>query len=64
MHQSLIDKQPEVAESQLVMIPCGRWGHPFEFGLLVDLLCKVPYVNGIDVLVDGGQLSNTMIDQL
>jgi NAD(P)-dependent dehydrogenase (short-subunit alcohol dehydrogenase family) len=64
MHQSLIDKQPDVAESQLVMIPCGRWGHPFEFGLLVDLLCKVSYVNGIDVLVDGGQLSNTMIDQI
>lgn len=64
MQQSLIDKQPEIAESQLVMIPCARWGHPFEFGLLVEFLCKVQYINGIDILIDGGQLSNTMIEQL
>jgi NAD(P)-dependent dehydrogenase (short-subunit alcohol dehydrogenase family) len=64
MHQSLIDKQPEVAEGQLAMIPCSRWGHPFEFGLLVDCLCRVPYVNGVDILADGGQLSNTMVEQI
>lgn len=64
MHQSLIDKQPDVAEAQLAMIPSSRWGFPFEFGMLVDFLCRVSYINCIDVLIEGGQLSNTMMEQI
>ncbi len=66
MHQSLIDKQPDVAESQLLQIPCQRWGRPYEFGVLVDFLCSsgARFINGIDLLADGGQLSNIMIGQI
>lgn len=66
MHQSLIDNQPDMAESQLMEIPFKSWGHPYEFGALVDFLCRggVNFINGIDILIDGGQSSNVTVKQI
>jgi len=66
MHQSLIDLQPDLAESQLDLIPFNRWGRPYEFAALVDFLCSsgAGFINGIDILADGGQLTNTLVDQI
>ena len=66
MHQSLIDNQPETAEDQLELIPLGRWGHPYEMGALVAFLCSpgAAYLNGTDILADGGQTANIFAEQL
>ena len=66
MHQSLIDNQPETAEDQLELIPLGRWGHPYEMGALVAFLCSpgAAYLNGTDILADGGQTANIFTEQI
>jgi NAD(P)-dependent dehydrogenase (short-subunit alcohol dehydrogenase family) len=66
MHQKLIDNQPETAESQLEMVPCGRWGHPYEIAALTVFLCSsgAGYISGVDILADAGQTSNTFVSQI
>lgn len=66
MHQMLIDNQPDTAEDQLELIPCGRWGHPYEIAALIAFLCSpgAAFIAGTDILADGGQTANTFIDQV
>ena len=66
MHQKLIDNQPETAENQLELIPAGRWGHPYEMGALTAFLCSsgAGYVNGVDILADGGQNAGIFVPQI
>ena len=66
MHQKLIDNQPETAENQLELIPAGRWGHPYEMGALTAFLCSsgAGYINGVDILADGGQNAGIFIPQI
>lgn len=66
MHQSLIDKQPETAEGQLELIPCGRWGKPYEVAALTKFLCSpsAAFISGVDILTDGGQTANTFVTQI
>ena len=66
MHQKLIDNQPETAENQLELIPVGRWGHPYEMGALTVFLCSsgARYINGVDILADGGQNAGIFIPQI
>mgnify|MGYP002246686350 FL=1 len=66
MHQKLIDNQPETAENQLELIPAGRWGHPCEMGALTAFLCSsgAGYVNGVDILADGGQNAGIFVPQI
>ena len=66
MHQKLIDNQPETAENQLELIPAGRWGHPYEMGALTAFLCSsgAGYINGVDILADGGQNAGIFVPQI
>ena len=66
MHQKLIDNQPETAENQLELIPAGRWGHPYEMGALTVFLCSsgAGYINGVDILADGGQNAGIFVPQI
>ena len=66
MHQKLIDNQPETAENQLELIPAGRWGHPYEMGALTAFLCSAGagYINGVDILADGGQNAGVFVPQI
>ena len=66
MHQKLIDNQPETAENQLELIPAGRWGHPHEMGALTAFLCSsgAGYINGVDILADGGQNAGIFVPQI
>ena len=66
MHQKLIDNQPETAENQLELIPAERWGHPYEMGALTAFLCSAEagYVNGVDILADGGQNAGIFVPQI
>lgn len=66
MHQKLIDNQPDTAEDQLELIPCGRWGHPYEIAALIAFLCSpgAAFIAGTDILADAGQTANTFIDQV
>ena len=66
MHQKLIDNQPETAENQLELIPAGRWGHPYEMGALTAFLCSpgAGYINGVDILADGGQNAGIFAPQI
>lgn len=66
MHQKLIDNQPETAENQLELIPAGRWGHPYEMGALTVFLCSsgAGYINGVDILADGGQNAGIVVPQI
>lgn len=58
--------QPETAENQLELIPAGRWGHPCEMGALTAFLCSsgAGYVNGVDILADGGQNAGIFVPQI
>ena len=66
MHQKLIDNQQETAENQLEPIPAGRWGHPYEMGALTAFLCShgAGYINGVDILADGGQNAGIFVPQI
>ena len=66
MHQALIDNQPETAEMQKESIPFRRWGHPYEIAALTRFLCTTGagFINGVDILADGGQTANTFVGQL
>lgn len=66
MHQALIDLQPEIAEGQLADIPAGRWGHPYEISSLIAYLVseQAAFLNGIDILQDGGQTAKTFVTQI
>ena len=66
MHQQLIDNQPETAENQLELIHAGRWGHPYEMGALMVFLCSsgAGYINGVDILADGGQNAGIFVPQI
>ena len=66
MHQALIDNQPETAEMQKESIPFRRWGHPYEIAALTAFLCTpgAGFINGVDILADGGQTANTFVSQL
>lgn len=66
MHQALIDLQPEIAEGQLDDIPAGRWGHPYEISSLIAYLVseQAAFLNGIDILQDGGQTAKTFVTQI
>lgn len=66
MHQALIDLQPEIAENQLQDIPVGRWGHPYEISSLIAYLVsdQAAFLNGIDILQDGGQTARTFVTQI
>ena len=66
MLQKLIDNQPETAENQLELIPAGRWGHPYEMGALTAFLCSsgAGYINGVDILADGGQNAGIFVPQI
>ena len=66
MHQKLIDNQPETAENQLELIPAGCWGHPYEMGALTAFLCSsgAGYINGVDILADGGQNAGVFVPQI
>lgn len=66
MHQKLIDNQPDTAEDQLELIPCGRWGHPHEIASLIGFLCSpgAAFIAGTDILADAGQTANTFIEQV
>lgn len=66
MHQKLIDNQPETAENQLELIPAGRWGYPYEMGALTAFLCSsgAGYINGVDILADGGQNAGIFVPQI
>ena len=66
MLQKLIDIQPESAEYLLELIPAGRWGHPCEMGALTAFLCSsgARYVNGVDILADGGQNAGIFVPQI
>ena len=66
MHQKLIDNQPETAENQLELIPAGRWGYPYEMGALTAFLCSpgAGYIDGVDILADGGQNAGIFVPQI
>jgi len=66
MHQALIDNQPDMAEDQLDLIPCGRWGHPYEMASLIHFLCSpgAAYISGVDILADGGEVANIFVPQI
>ncbi|HKM28970.1 MAG TPA: SDR family oxidoreductase [Anaerovoracaceae bacterium] len=66
MHQKLLDNQPETAEDQLELIPCKRWGHPYEIAALITFLCSrgAAYIAGVDILADAGQIANTFVEQI
>ena len=66
MHQKLIDNQPETAENQFELIPAGRGGHPYEMGALTAFLCSsgAGYINGVDILADGGQNAGVFVPQI
>lgn len=66
MRQKLIDNQPETAENQLELIPAGRWGYPYEMGALTAFLCSsgAGYINGVDILADGGQNAGIFVPQI
>ena len=66
MHQALIDLQPEIAQNQLADIPAGRWGHPYEISSLIGYLVSEQafFLNGIDILQDGGQTARTFVTQI
>lgn len=66
MHQKLIDNQPDTAEGQLELIPCGRWGRPYEIAALTSFLCSpgAGFISGVDILTDAGQIANIFIDQI
>lgn len=66
MHEKLIENQPETAESQLDLIPCGRWGRPYEVAALTTFLCSpgAQFISGVDILTDAGQISNIFVEQI
>ncbi|MDO4546328.1 MAG: SDR family oxidoreductase [Bacillota bacterium] len=66
MHQKLIDNQPDTAEDQLELVPCGRWGHPYEIAAFIAFLCSkgAGFIAGVDLLADAGQTANTFIEQI
>ena len=50
----------------LELIPAGRWGHPYEMGALTAFLCSsgAGYINGVDILADGGQNAGVFVPQI
>lgn len=51
----------DTARARVAAIPAGRFGTPEEFGQVCAFLCSVPggYINGQNVLVDGGSYPGT-----
>ncbi len=43
-----------------------RWGHPYEMGALTAFLrsAGAGYVNGVDILADGGQNAGIFVPQI
>ena len=56
----------EAVEKVLELIPAGRWGHPYEMGALTAFLCSsgAGYINGVDILADGGQNAGIFVPQI
>ncbi len=66
MHQACIDNMPEATAMDMASIPLKRWGHPYEMAKLVEFLCSkgAGYINGVDILADGGGTMITGIPQI
>ena len=56
----------EAVEKVLELIPAGRWGYPYEMGALTAFLCSsgAGYINGVDILADGGQNAGIFVPQI
>lgn len=65
-HKALIDKEPERIEGELASTPLHRYGAAYEIGNLVEYLCGsgASFINGIDVLMDGGYQAASSVPQL
>lgn len=66
MHQALIDNHPEQAADVMKDIPMKRWGHPYEMGKLLQFICSCGggYLNGVDILADGGSVYPHTVPQI
>lgn len=66
MHLGFCRDEPEIALEELRTIPLGRKAQPYELGALIDFLTSPgsEFLNGTDVLIDGGQVSNTKVPQI
>lgn len=56
----------DMNEGQLDDIPAGRSGHPYEISSLIAYLVseRAAFLNGIDILQDGGQTAKTFVTQI
>ena len=52
--------------SRISMTGCSRWRHPYEMGALTAFLCSpgAGYINGVDILADGGQNAGVFVPQI
>lgn len=55
---------PGLISSFNFVVPMKRLGTAAEIGDLVEYLCKPGYINGADILIDGGFTNSTIYDQL
>ena len=48
------------------IVLAGRWAHPYEMGALTAFLrsAGAGYVNGVDILADGGQNAGIFVPQI
>ena len=65
-HRALIENEPERIEEELASTPLHRYGGAYEIASLVEFLCsrQASFINGFDILMDGGFQSATMVPQL
>ncbi len=65
-HKALIDKEPERIKGELDSTPLHRYGAAWEIGNLVEYLCGpgASFINGFDVLMDGGYQAASTVPQL
>lgn len=53
----------EIFDQAVSLTPTGRVGKPEEVGQLIAFLCSdmAGYINGVDILIDGGAAMNTVV---